>query len=403
MGRPDHALGPGLSCPVHHDAAERSTDLNVLIVDYEYPPLGGGGGILTRSLARELAKERQVAVLTTGTPSLPRDTTEDGVRVVRVPVLGRTAKQTASPISLATFPPSARLRFGALKGFRPDVVHTFFAIPSGPAGILAARHFRVPHVLTVIGADVHDPSRRFSPDRFAPLRAVTRRVIRSAAAVAAISSDIAERAHELSGRSDIEVIGCGVEPRPKPEPDRGALGWSDDDFVVVTTARLVPRKAIDVLIEAMRTLPENARLEIVGDGPERTNLEALAAATGRRITFAGDADDAARDLRIASADVFCQPSMHEGFGIAIVEAMAFGLPVIATDSGGPRDFVRSGRNGYLVPPGDAETLAARLADLAASRDLCARLGAQAARDAEGLSADAMTRSYLRIYERVRRA
>ncbi len=331
---------------------------------------------------------------------MPVDAIEDGVRVVRVPVVGRSEKQRASPISLATFPPSARIRgFPLLKGFRPDVVHTFFAIPSGPAGMYAARYYRVPHVLTVIGADVHDPSRRFSPDRFAPLRAVTRRIIRSADAVVAISSDIASRADALSGRGDIEVIGCGVEPRPMPERDRAALGWSEDDFVVVTTARLVPRKAIDVLIEAMRAAPAHARLEVVGDGPERARLEVLAKQTGRRITFAGDIDDGARDLRLASADVFCQPSMHEGFGIAIVEAMAFGLPVIATDSGGPRDFVRTGENGFLVQPGAVGELGRRLAELASSADLRRRLGANAKRDSEGLSSEAMTASYRRVYER----
>jgi glycosyltransferase involved in cell wall biosynthesis len=376
--------------------------MRVLLVNYEYPPLGGGGGILTRSLARNLAARGEVAVVTSGTKALPRIANEDGVGVVRVPVAGRTERRRASPVSLAAFVPSAlaggRRRLGS---FRPDVVHTFFAIPSGPAGAALARRYGVPHVLTVIGADVHDPSRRFSPDRFAPLRAAMRRVVRSADAVVAISTDVAERTRELTGRTDIDVVPCGVDPRPLPARSRTGLGWSDDDVVIVTTARLVARKAIDVLIRAMGKLPPNARLEIVGDGPERDGLEALASTTAARITFAGDVDDAQRDLRLVSADVFCQPSLHEGFGIAIVEAMGCGLPVVATDSGGPRDFVRDGVNGFLAPPADDAALAARLAELVASADLRAAMGAEARKSADELTSASMTDLYMRTYERVR--
>ena len=376
--------------------------MRVLLVNYEYPPLGGGGGILTHSLATDLRSRAEVAVLSSGARDLPVDLTESGVRVIRVPVIGRTERQRASPLSLAAFVPSAmtvgRRRLGS---FVPDVVHTFFAIPSGPAGAAHARRYGVPHVLTVIGADIHDPSRRFSPDRFAPLRAIVRRVVRSADAVVAISTDIAERTRSLTGRADIEVVPCGVDPRPRPEPSRASLGWSDDDFVVVTTARLVRRKGIDHLIAAMAKLPDKARLEIVGHGPERARLEELARRSGRRITFAGDIDDAARDLRLVSADVFCQPSLHEGFGIAIVEAMGFSLPVIATDSGGPRDFIRHEVNGFLVTPGDDAELAARLGELASSSELRARMGAAAMKRANELTAEAMTETYMKKYESVR--
>jgi glycosyltransferase involved in cell wall biosynthesis len=375
--------------------------MRILLVNYEYPPLGGGGGILTQSLARNLARIAEVVVLASGTKDLPRETISDGVRVVRVRVVGRTRRQQASPVSLAAFVPSARIagrrRLGA---WSPDVVHTFFAIPSGPAGAAASRHYRAPHVLTVIGADIHDPSRRFSPDGFAPLRAIVRNVVRGATAVAAISADVAGRTQALTGRSGMKVIPCGVDPRPLPAPSRAALGWEPDEFVIVTTARLVPRKAVHRLITAMVSLPPRCRLEIIGDGPQRETLEALARTTGRRIVFAGDIDDTARDLRLMSADAFCQPSLHEGFGIAILEAMGCGIPVVATDSGGPRDFVSDGVNGFLVPPADASVFAARLGELAGDPARRARMGKAAASTAGKLTAAAMTDKYLQLYASV---
>src|SRR5437764_15099206 len=98
--------------------------MRVLLVNYEYPPLGGGGGILTRSLARELARSDDVCVLASRASGLERDTIEDGVRVVRVPVIGRNERERASPMSLATFVPSGYLPgFRTLDGLRPGGVH----------------------------------------------------------------------------------------------------------------------------------------------------------------------------------------------------------------------------------------------------------------------------------------
>jgi phosphatidylinositol alpha 1,6-mannosyltransferase len=152
----------------------------------------------------------------------------------------------------------------------------------------------------------------------------------------------------------------------------------------------------------MASLPAGCRLEVIGDGPERAALEELARGTGRRIVFAGDVDDHARDVRLMSADVFCQPSLHEGFGIAIVEAMACGRCVVATDSGGPRDFVTDGVDGFLVKPGDVASLADALRDLATDSSRVERMGAAARSTSMGLTAAAMTDSYVRIYESARR-
>lgn len=377
--------------------------MRVLLVNYEYPPLGGGGGILTQSLVRHLARRADVVVLTSGTGGLPRQSEESGARIVRVPVLGRSERERSSSISLATFVPAAGL-FGprGLGGWSPDIVHAFFAIPSGLTGALVARRHRVPFILTLIGADVHDPSRRFSPDRFRPLGAIVRRVARAASAITAISTDVADRGQALTGRGNIEVIPCGIEPRELPEPSRAALGWAADDFVIVTTARLVARKAIDRLILAMDALSPNARLEIIGDGPELVALQQLASGIDRRIEFAGSLDDRQRDARLASADVYCQPSLHEGFGIAILEAMGYGLPAVVTDAGGPRDFVVDGENGFLVRPGDEHALASRLNDLAGDAVRRSRLAEAAREQAIRLSAESMTNAYAAVYESARR-
>lgn len=136
---------------------------------------------------------------------------------------------------------------------------------------------------------------------------------------------------------------------------RAGFGAGDDDYVVGGVGRLVARKGFDVLVRAFEAagLP-NARLIIAGDGSERTRLERLA---GGRVTFAGFRRDV-KDLYQAF-DVFVCPSSYEPFGRVIAEALDAGVPVIAADSEGPRDFARRCPI-ELVPPGDAQALAASL-------------------------------------------
>jgi glycosyltransferase involved in cell wall biosynthesis len=373
--------------------------MRLLIVNYEYPPLGGGAAVLTRTLVRTVAQRHDVVVLTSGTDRSVRETLEDGARIVRVPVAGRRALEHSSPLSLASFPPAARVAgFRRLGGWRPDIVHTFFAIPSGPVGTSAARHWHAPHVLTLIGADIHDPSRRFSPDRFRPLGAVVRRTARRADRVTAISTDIARRGASLTGRGDIAVVPCAFDEPAPGSPARERLGWGEDEVVVVSVGRLVARKGFDVLVRAAARLGRNVRIEIIGNGPQRADLQRLIDATGVRVRLAGSVTNDERDTLLRSADVYCQPSLHEGFGIAILEAMSLRLPVVATDAGGPPDFIVDGESGFLVPPANEVALADRLRQLAADASLRARIASAASVRAKQFGAGPMAEAYTRIYE-----
>ncbi len=163
-------------------------------------------------------------------------------------------------------------------------------------------------------------------------------------------------------------------------------------YRVVYVGRLEPYKRIGVLLRAAaRLAPRFPALELViaGRGSDRARLERLAGELGvsERTRFAGFVSDAERDALLASARVCVQPSQKEGFGLSVIEANAFGVPVVASDSDGLRDALRDGETGFLAPPGDAARFAQHLAALLEDDALHARMAAAAERHAAGFDWD----------------
>ena len=167
--------------------------------------------------------------------------------------------------------------------------------------------------------------------------------------------------------------------------DRTSLNVPDNAFLVCCTGRDVPRKGFDVLIEAMRHLPEalNVHLLLVGKVDQNPKLQAQAAALPQpeRVHFTGYRTDA--PAIAAASDVFVLPSTErEGLPRAVIEAMAYGVPAIVTDVGGMPELVEDGVSGYVVPPKDSLALARAIERLAANRDLRDHMG-EAARERIG--------------------
>jgi glycosyltransferase involved in cell wall biosynthesis len=192
-------------------------------------------------------------------------------------------------------------------------------------------------------------------------------------------------------RGRLRVIPNGItvrrrEPRPAREP-----------VVIGTAALLERRKGIDVLVEASARLATPHRLVVYGDGPLRGELEALARRLGVPAEFRGFVPDAA--ARVDDLDVFVLPSRGENLPIAILEAMAAALPVVATRVGGVPEVVADAETGLLVEPEDVDGLAGALDRLARDAALRERLGrAGAARIAARFDARTVARRMVALYE-----
>jgi glycosyltransferase involved in cell wall biosynthesis len=212
--------------------------------------------------------------------------------------------------------------------------------------------------------------------------------LRRASVFVAVSSAIRDELYELGFPRDRVVLrpnGVDVDRFRPASPweraeSRRTLGLPADRALIGCVGRLVERKGIDVLIRALATLLRASHavdLCVVGDGPLRAELEALARTLGvaERITWAGEQSDVKPWL--AAFDLFCFPSRLEGSPNALLEAMATALPVVASRIGGVVDCVEPERSGVLVPPDDPESLAAAIERLMRNPGTCRELGERA--------------------------
>jgi sugar transferase (PEP-CTERM/EpsH1 system associated) len=223
-----------------------------------------------------------------------------------------------------------------------------------------------------------------------------------------VSQEIAADVRNLrvAARDKIHFLPNGIDPRPFTSPlDRDArraqLGVGRHEWLVGTVGRLAEIKCHDVLLRAFARLVETiaaARLLLVGDGPRRAELQSLAARLGiaDRVRFAGYQPDPENYLRLM--DVFALTSRSEGMPLAVLEAWAAGVPVVATRVGGLPGMIDEGRTGLLVPPQDDAAMAAaltRVIEDAALRDRLCRAGREEFDRAYHL--DAMAERYERHY------
>jgi glycosyltransferase involved in cell wall biosynthesis len=248
------------------------------------------------------------------------------------------------------------------------VLHAHCGFPDAVGAALAARQLGLPLVVTVHGSDVNVSAR----DPL--LRPQIRWALRSARRVIAVSGDLQRSVIDLTGLDEQRVAcipcsGHAPEVFHPREPGirtllRGKLGIAGDAKVVLFVGHLAQVKGLDGLMSAWarvgRRRSDQPRLVLIGEGPERDSLVRLAEREGiaSRVSFLGPLPQALVAEWLAVSDVLCLPSRSEGSPNVVVEALACGVPVVASRVGGIPDLVTSGVNGLLVPPADP----ARLAD-----------------------------------------
>lgn len=332
--------------------------MRILVLCYEYPPLGGGGGRVAAQVATALAaRDHEVQVVTAGMSHLPYHVFVDDVEVVRVRA-GRRHEDRCSVIEMflwvMTVLPVAF--YYALKR-KPDVIHAHFAVPTGLVAWILHLLTKIPYVITAHLGDVPGGVPEQTGSLFNIIKPFTNPIWKKAARVTAVSSfvaELAEQAYEITPK----VILNGVTlPSVVPEK-KGTMPQ------LLMVGRLSVQKNPLLAIKSLALLKKIPwTLKIIGDGPLLSSLknEIKKQHLEERVKIIGWASSDEVQAAMAASDILLMPSLSEGLPMAGVEALAYGLAIVGSRIGGLQDVVEEGKNGALFDlEGDAEAMAGAL-------------------------------------------
>lgn len=372
----------------------------LLLINYEFPPLGGGAATATAALAETLSTEGCEVTVLTSRAGREKVESDAGLpyRLIRL-WSGRKLADRCSVLEMGAFVMVAclSLLWFATRG-KYDGAILYFGLPCGLLGPVLKFGFGVPYVISLRGGDV--PGNEPSLNRVHHLLSPVRRFIyRHALRVTANSEGLGRKSEEVDPYP-VEVIPNGVS---QERYVRHHFPFRSADRVLFV-GRLVEQKNVSVLLHAFRNCSVWARLDIVGDGPLRGELENLSTelGIGDRVTFH---DWIPRDLLpgfYGQAALLVLPSRYEGMSNVLLEAMAAGLPTITTDVEGTRELVDHGVNGIVVPVGDTEALTREMKRLLSSGRLRGELGRAASDHVKNhFSWVGVARSHLELFEKKR--
>jgi glycosyltransferase involved in cell wall biosynthesis len=320
--------------------------MKILVLNYEFPPVGGGGGRASADLCKELAaRGHDVRVLTSGVPGLAGNEKIDGYVVKRV-YTGRRSIFRASFFVMVGYIlggliPGIRL----LRRWRPDVIHAHFAVPTGVLAFLLARLSGIPYVLTAHLGDVPGGVPQKTDRWFRLVYPFTPPIWRGAAKVVAVSTytrDIALNHYSVPIHvipNGVSLSGRALASRMLGEPPR-----------LIFAGRFQPQKNLPFLVDVLSRVVDVPWIcSLIGDGPSRLVVEAKIRDLdlGGRIRLEGWLTSEQVWRSLGESDVLVMPSLSEGLPVVGVQALAQGLAIVANRAGGLVDLVEDGVNGRL--------------------------------------------------------
>jgi len=326
--------------------------MRILVLNHEFPPIGGGGGRAAEDICRGLTKwGHEIKVLTAHIKGLPREEERDGYTIVRLSSL-RTQPYKASFLSMAAYV-LAGLWTGRrlILSFKPQVIHAHFAVPAGALAWALSRFTGIPYVLTVHLGDVPGGVPEKTGGWFRWIYPFTRSIWRNANRIVAVS----EFTRQLALKNynvKIQVIPNGVDLSTM-QPDLIHLNQPPR---IVFAGRFMAQKNPLQVVQSLNQLKKiQWQCVMIGDGPLMQDVRRAVAESGLegRFQFTGWIDPQEVLNWFDSSDILFMPSRSEGLPMVGVQALAKGLAIVASHVGGFVDLVDNNKNGYLIRQEDA--------------------------------------------------
>ncbi len=373
--------------------------MRILVVNYEFPPVGGGGGRIAEDLCRALARRgHELRVLTSWIAPLQKVEARDGYTILRsFAFRGRQDRCSIPEMGgyvLAHLWPCRK----QLHDWKPDLLHVHFAVPSGVVACAATRLVRTPYVLTAHLGDVPGGVPDQTDRAFRWIKPLTNPIWRQASAITACSEftrSLALRAYDVP----IETIPNAVDVNaciPSPARPHSPLRFL---FVGRFNAQKNLRFLATVLAR-IKDLPWE--MHFIGDGSLRPAIESEVERLElrARVRFHGwvREDEVARVM--SESDVLLLPSLSEGLSLVGINSLAHGLAIVASRIAGNLDLVRDGQNGMLCEVNDHEAFDQALRKLLTSAELVAEMKTASRELARRFDLNTVTDQYERVFQRV---
>lgn len=386
--------------------------LRLLILDNEFPPLGGGTGVINYNVMLELDRYEHIRVdLVTSSRARDRYETESFgrySRIFKVPVDNKNIHHSSNVELLRYTFRGLRQAYRLMREQSYDLCLAYAAVPAGGIALALRLLTGLPYILITQGPDIPWYEQRYY--RLYPLLLPAIKLIwRCAAIVTAQSETSKHLILKTSPRLPVEIIYNGVRIEQfAPELDILARRGQRRPLTFVCVGRLIERKGQQHLLQAAALLSERGyagqfRIVLVGSGDNEEQLRAQCAQLNLqdKVVFTGVLGRGDMPRQYAQADVFALPSFNEGMSVALLEALAAGLPVVVTETGGTAELVQG--NGWVVPWADSLALAEVLEKFLREPHLCQEMGCRSLQIARTFTWEVTSRAYLDLCHRYLKA
>jgi glycosyltransferase involved in cell wall biosynthesis len=381
--------------------------VKILILNNEFPPLGGGTGVVNLHILKELSKNEDLEIdLVTSSRSKSDYKTEkfsEHITIHKVPVDNQNIHHaTCWELLRYTFR-GLRKSIDLQKRKNFDVCLAFSAAPAGGIAFVLKKFLGLPYIVSLQGPDIPGFEVRYKY-LYPFLKPILSIIWDTADKVVAISAQQKQLAQDFKKDIEILVVPNGVDPE-----EFHPIIKDNTEIKILCVGRLIKRKGMDHLIEAFKRVQDsepNKQLSLViaGTGDEEASLKDLARALdlSDSVHFLGFVDRSEMPRVYQDADVFCLPSEHEGMSIALLEAISTQLPIIFSNTGGADELIEHEKNGLLFDYGDVETLAAHLARLCSDAALRESMSKENEKRRMEFSWAAITNHWLQLFNDVKR-
>ena len=382
----------------------------IIFFNYEYPPLGGGAANATEQLFKEYTKQKEFyfeLITSAISDKYEKINLSSNVVIHRIPIgKNKDNLNYQTKKELVNYTKEA-YKFANKIIQNSDILltHSFFAVPCGVLSLKFKRKYNIPYIVSLRGADVPGYSDRFT-NVYRFFTWLIHKVWQNAEFVVTNSKGLTELASKSLNSQKFECIVNGIDtnyytPGVRDKNDR------KEEFRILCASRLSHRKgfiyAIDAMPEIIERYPNVKMIIAGGDGGVMNQLKGHAQALGvkKYIDFIGHYTKTEAPNIYRDSDIFLMPSLNEGMSNNLLEALASGLPVLMTRTGGAEELIKDGINGFLLNMKDYKDIRDKLLKFLDNPGLCDDMGKESRKIAMSMTWSNVANEYLKLYRKIR--